>query len=133
MTTTESHLALVPRPPCRDCTKPADGLDRLCTPCRAESACHSLTETLTDALENFLDDRWFPHEFGHQRPAYYRDAPDFAGDPLAYEARIAGAYAQVAPRMPSDPIITPSRSTSSSSLNVTRRPSASATSSPSTW
>ena len=37
------------------------------------------------------------------------------------------------PRMPSDPIVTPSRSTSSSSLNVTRRPSARTTSSASTW
>ena len=82
--------------PCHYCKKnPADGRDGMCTPCRAEDACISLTETLTDALENFLDDRWFPHEFGYLRPAYYRDAPDFAGDPWVYEAKIAGAYQQI--------------------------------------
>ena len=54
----------------------------------------SLTQTLTDALENFLDDRWFPHKAGYSRPSYYRDAPDF-DNPLACEATIAGAYHQV--------------------------------------
>lgn len=96
MSGTDRHLSLAPTPPCRHCKKRlADGLDQLCTPCRAESACTSLTETLTNALENFLDDRWDPHEFGCQLPAYYRDSPDFDGDPLTYETKIAAAYDQI--------------------------------------
>ena len=54
----------------------------------------SLTETLTDALENFLDDRWFPHKAGDCAAVVYRHAPDF-DNPLACEATIAGAYHQV--------------------------------------
>jgi hypothetical protein len=54
-----------------------------------------LTEVLTNALENFLDDRWFPHKAGYSRPSYYRDAPDFPGNPWAYEAKIAEAYQQI--------------------------------------
>ena len=71
-----------------------DGLDKMCSPCRAEDACIILCETLTDALENFLDDRWFPHEAG-KRPAYYRHAPDFGSDPRTYEAEIAAAHHQI--------------------------------------
>jgi len=80
---------------CRFCESQADGLDRLCTPCRAESACTGLTDDLTDALENFLDARWSPHKYGY-RPAYYLDAPAFGGDPLAYDAEIAAACQQIA-------------------------------------
>lgn len=35
---------LGPQAPCRYCRKPADGLDRLCTSCRAESACTGLAK-----------------------------------------------------------------------------------------
>jgi hypothetical protein len=80
---------------CRFCEGQADGLDRLCTPCRAESACTGLAEDLTDALEEFLDARWSPHEYG-RRPAYYLDAPAFGGDPLVYDAKIAAACQQIA-------------------------------------
>jgi hypothetical protein len=48
----------------------------MCTLSRAEDACQGLTERLTDALENFLDDRWVPHRSG-ERPSYYLDAPTF--------------------------------------------------------
>src|ERR1700761_7261424 len=68
-------LTLVPTIPCRHCGKnQADDGDGLCTPCRAESACTDLTENITDALENFLDARWWPHD---GRGNYYRDAPAF--------------------------------------------------------
>ncbi len=80
----------------RFCENQADGLDGLCTPCRAESACIGLTEDLTAALENFLDARWAPHKYGYRRPAYYLDAPAFGGDPLVYDAEIAAACQQIA-------------------------------------
>jgi hypothetical protein len=41
---------------CRFCGGQAAGLDRLCTPCQAESACTGLTDDLTDAREKLL--RW---------------------------------------------------------------------------
>jgi hypothetical protein len=37
-----------PMPPCRRCGKPADGLDHLCTRCRAIWACDHLVKDLTD-------------------------------------------------------------------------------------
>ena len=88
----------VPRPegPCRRCGKPADGLDQMCDPCRAIWACDRLCDSLTNALENFLDDRWAPHEYGKPRPAYYVDKPNFDGDPAPYMARIATAHMQIA-------------------------------------
>lgn len=62
---------------CCYCKKePADGEDRFCSKCRDEDACQGLTERLTDAQENFLDDRWAPHRYG-ERPSYYLDAPAF--------------------------------------------------------
>jgi hypothetical protein len=73
---------------CRFCESQADGLDRLCTPCRAESACTGLSDDLTDALENFLDARWSPHQFGLPPPAYYLDAPAFGGDSFVHDAEI---------------------------------------------
>lgn len=80
----------------RFCESQADGLDGLCTPCRAGSACAGLAEDLTAALEEFLDARWSPHTYGHPRPAYYLDAPAFGGDPLVYDAEIAAACQQMA-------------------------------------
>ena len=87
-----------PRPegPCRRCGKPADGLDQLCDPCRAIWACDRLCDNLTNALENFADDRWAPHEYGKPRPAYYLDAPNFGGDPAPYMAQITTAHTQLA-------------------------------------
>jgi DNA-binding CsgD family transcriptional regulator len=58
-----------PMPPCQRCGKPADGLDYFCTRCRAIHACDLLCDRLTNALENFLDDRWSPHEYDKPRPA----------------------------------------------------------------
>ena len=48
----------------------------MCDPCRAIWICDRLCDNLTDALENFLDDRWAPHRSG-ERPSYYLDAPTF--------------------------------------------------------
>ena len=46
-----------PLPACRRCKKSsADSLDGMCTPCRAENACTTLTRNLTETLEIFLDD-----------------------------------------------------------------------------
>ena len=81
-------------PWCRDCPyeDPADGLDGLCTPCRAEAACTGLTNDLTNALESFLDARWSPQD---SRGHYYPKSPAFDGDPLAYQDEINAAYAEV--------------------------------------
>lgn len=77
---------------CYYCKKePADGEDRFCSVCRAEDACQSLTERLTDALENFLDNRWAPHRYG-QRPSYYLKEPAFED---ATYREIEAAYNQV--------------------------------------
>ena len=79
---------------CRFCGGQAAGLDRLCTPCRAESACTGLTDDLTDARENFFDGRLSPgcqrqpHQFGYPPPAYYLDAPAFGGDSSVHDAEI---------------------------------------------
>ena len=97
MTTTESQTAPTPLSPCRHCKNfSADGLDRHCTRCRIECACTGLTDGLTTLLENFLDNRRAPHEFGQPRPAYYVDKPNFDGDPAPYMARIATAHMQFA-------------------------------------
>jgi hypothetical protein len=42
-----------PLPPCRRCGKASDGLDHLCTRCRAIWACDELVRDLTNALECF--------------------------------------------------------------------------------
>src|ERR1700758_4076203 len=68
-----------PMPPCRRCGKPADGLDYLCTRCRAIWACDQLVNDLTNALECFLENRWAPHEYERPRPAYYHTGPNFDG------------------------------------------------------
>jgi hypothetical protein len=60
-----------PMPQCRRCGKPSDGLDHLCTRCRAIWACDQLVNDLTNSLECFLENRWAPHEYEQQRPAYY--------------------------------------------------------------
>ena len=96
MTTTESNQTPTPNPTCMQCEEPADGLDRFCTPCRAESACTNLTIDLTNALENFLDARWSPHEFGRSRPAYYLEPPHefeliLPEIEAAYDQIVAGA------------------------------------------
>jgi hypothetical protein len=85
-----------PMPPCRRCGKPADGLDHLCTRCRAIWACDHLVDDLTNALENFLDARWSPHEYDQPRPAYYLTRPNFDGDPEYHMHQIAAAQTQLA-------------------------------------
>jgi hypothetical protein len=81
---------------CRRCGKPADNLDQLCDPCRAIWACDRLCDDLTNALENFLDNRWCPHEYGKRRPAYYLDRPSFGDDEAECMAQITTAHRQVA-------------------------------------
>jgi AraC-like DNA-binding protein len=85
-----------PMPPCRRCGKSADGLDHLCTRCRAIVACDQLCDNLTNALENFLYARWAPHEYGHPRPTYYVNRPNFDGDPAPYMQQITTAHGQIA-------------------------------------
>jgi hypothetical protein len=85
-----------PMPQCRRCRKPADGLDHLCTQCRAISACDHLVNNLSNALAAFLTARWSPHEYGKPRPAFYRTRPDFDGDPAQYLQQIAAAQTQLA-------------------------------------
>ena len=96
MTTTETTQAPPPLATCSSCGKTqADGLDGWCTPCRSISACHGLCQDLTDALENFLDARWAPHEAGMRRPAYYLDEPDFGDRWAEHMAEIIEAHAQI--------------------------------------
>jgi hypothetical protein len=85
-----------PMPPCRRCGKASDGLDHLCTQCRAITSVDRLVDNLTNALENFLDDRWSPHEWGQPRPAFYYDRPNFDGDETPYMQQIGVAQAQLA-------------------------------------
>jgi hypothetical protein len=85
-----------PMPPCRGCGKPADGLDHLCTRCRAIRACDQLVNDLTNALECFLDNRWSPHEYDRPRPAYYHTMPNFDGDPVQHLQQITAAHTQLA-------------------------------------
>ena len=61
--------------PCRRRGKPACGHDQMCGRCRAIWACDRMSDGPTNALENFLDARWAPHEYGKPRPAYYGDLP----------------------------------------------------------
>jgi hypothetical protein len=85
-----------PLPPCRRCGKASDGLDHLCTRCRAIWACDELVRDLTSALECFLDNRWAPHEFEQPRPAYYHTRPNFDGDQKEHLQQIAAAHTQLA-------------------------------------
>ena len=85
-----------PMPQCRRCGKPADGLDHLCTRCRAIRACDRLVNDLTSALECFLDNRWAPHEYEQPRPAYYHTRPNFDGDQKEHLQQIAAAHTQLA-------------------------------------
>ena len=88
----------VPRPegPCRRCGKPADGLDQMCDPCRAIWACDRLCDSLTNALENFLDDRWGRTNTASRGRPTTSTQPNFDGDPAPYMARIATAHIQIA-------------------------------------
>ena len=82
----------IPTATCIYCTeRPADGEDKHCAKCRAEQASQSLINNLTDALENFLDDRWAPHRHGY-RPSYYLTRPAF--DDATFD-RIEAAYNQI--------------------------------------
>jgi hypothetical protein len=85
-----------PMPPCRRCGKPDDGLDHLCTRCRAIWAWDQLVNDLTNALENFLDNRWAPHEYGRPRPAHYHTKPNFDGDHKQHLEQITTVHAQLA-------------------------------------
>ena len=86
----------VPRPegPCRRCGKPADGLDQMCDPCRAIWACDRLCDSLTNALENFLDDEWGAARIRQATAGLLVDKPNFDGDPAPYMARIATSRIQ---------------------------------------
>jgi hypothetical protein len=81
VTSTDRHLTLVSTSPCKHCENLADDGDGLCTPCRAQSACSDLVESVWDALEAFFDAWYQPHDGTGQ---YYSDepAPEFG---LAYE------------------------------------------------
>ena len=85
-----------PMPPCRRCGKPADGLDHLCTRCRAIWACDRLVYDLTNALEHFLEARWSPLEHDRPHPAHYLTKPDFDGDPEYHLQQITAAHSQLA-------------------------------------
>jgi hypothetical protein len=85
-----------PMPQCRRCGKASDGLDHLCTRCRAIWACDQLVNDLTNALECFLDNRWSPHEYEQPRPAYYHAKPNFDGDQKRYVQQIVAAHTQLA-------------------------------------
>jgi hypothetical protein len=61
---------------CWCCFEPADDQDGFCSACRAEEACTDLTENVSNALENFLDARYSPHD----GPVYYRESPVFDKD-----------------------------------------------------
>jgi hypothetical protein len=61
--------------PCVRRGKPACGHDQMCGRCRAIWACDRMSDGPTNALENLLDARWAPHEYGKPRPAYYGDLP----------------------------------------------------------
>lgn len=82
-------------PQCRRCGKSADGLDHLCTRCRAIWSCDQLVNDLTNALECLLDNR-APHEYERPRPAFYHAKPNFDGDEKRYLQQISAARIQLA-------------------------------------
>ena len=72
--------------------RPADCEDGMCSICRSESAATLITEMLTDALENFLDNRWSPRRPSGPGPIYCFDTPTFDDTTLD---DIKAAYNQV--------------------------------------